>query len=822
MISVAEGRLKGRWFWLLGLVFLVTVACMVVPFAPLMPLGGRDPSWVFGMNEAVARGLVFGRDMVFTFGPYTAVYTHTFHPSTDGMALMGGAHLAICMWLAILLLIHQVRWYWAILFLGAFFLLGYSRDAILFAYPVLVVTVFRETLASMSSGERIHMPLLALLALLLTPLGLLPLIKGSLLIICILAVLATVWMLMLWGDWRMVQATFLLPLCSMLIYWSASGQPLGAMPDYFLSMAPIISGYTDAMSREGFLHELLLYASGALLLLLAVHKQEKSLLSGWFLLLGAALFLVFKAGYVRHDNHALTAATFLFFAAVLVAMLSSRFSVGRVQVLAALMLGGVLLASSVAIYSINTATIKSMLVSSAQEKGMEAKAFNFLPRGQQARMALELIGPAKLARLVWDSVYMPWPFTSALNGLRLRAQGREALETLYARQLASLRREMPIPDLSGSVDIYSVNQSALIASGNKWHPRPVFQSYSTYTPTLLLRNLDHLTHQDAPTHILFNVEPIDKRVPSLEDGVSWLALLQRYQPVALGPNWLHLTQRAVQPRSELPRVAGPVRTVGLGERVSVSPSAAPLFATIRFKPTLLGRLINVVHRPAALYASFQLADGTTRRYRIVSGMTQTAFLLSPLVESTAEFALLYGADADLAGKRVVSFQIDSAGSVQHWQPTYELTFLERPPVPRVDITPLLNAQTLQMASKTAVPSKLADQCAAHVESIGGVSPDADKTLVHGLLSIRFWMVPPASSGPQSGQVLAVLRDAAGNVHGIHAQQLPDPEGNAGSSKLFGALADVRALQGQHVLELAYQDGKVLKRCPEISIPLTIQ
>src|ERR1700722_20375304 len=45
-----------------------------------MPLVKPDQSWMMAMNEAVARHLRFGKEIVFTFGPYASIYTRVFHP----------------------------------------------------------------------------------------------------------------------------------------------------------------------------------------------------------------------------------------------------------------------------------------------------------------------------------------------------------------------------------------------------------------------------------------------------------------------------------------------------------------------------------------------------------------------------------------------------------------------------------------------------------------------------------------------------------------------------------------------------------------------
>lgn len=53
----------------------VTILAVFVPLNPVMPGIGPDPSWMFAINEAVARHLRFGRDIAFTFGSYASIYS---------------------------------------------------------------------------------------------------------------------------------------------------------------------------------------------------------------------------------------------------------------------------------------------------------------------------------------------------------------------------------------------------------------------------------------------------------------------------------------------------------------------------------------------------------------------------------------------------------------------------------------------------------------------------------------------------------------------------------------------------------------------------
>jgi len=59
-----------------------------MPLQPSYPVASLDSSWQYALNEAVARQLVFGRDIVFTFGPLASVYTGMYLPQTDWIMLV--------------------------------------------------------------------------------------------------------------------------------------------------------------------------------------------------------------------------------------------------------------------------------------------------------------------------------------------------------------------------------------------------------------------------------------------------------------------------------------------------------------------------------------------------------------------------------------------------------------------------------------------------------------------------------------------------------------------------------------------------------------
>ncbi|MBV8351256.1 MAG: hypothetical protein JOZ21_03155, partial [Verrucomicrobia bacterium] len=61
---------------------------LIMPLSPSFPGVGLDLSWEYALNEAVARHLVFGRDIVFTLGPLGFVFANMYHPATNWILLL--------------------------------------------------------------------------------------------------------------------------------------------------------------------------------------------------------------------------------------------------------------------------------------------------------------------------------------------------------------------------------------------------------------------------------------------------------------------------------------------------------------------------------------------------------------------------------------------------------------------------------------------------------------------------------------------------------------------------------------------------------------
>ncbi len=775
-------NLRSMVNFILWLVLLITVIAVFVPFSPVMPAAGLDRSWVFGMNQAIAQELSFGKEIIFSFGPYSSIYTRGYHPATGFMMISGSLYLALSYWACLFFLSRNVQWRWvlSIYTVLAGFLLMYFRDTLLFSLPLLVGLLIFKNLFS-KEGMLVKSKLAPFyIASLFAPFGLLPLIKGSILILCVaVTVLSSAFFIA--NKHRLLAIISLsTPMVSTLIFWVASGQSVATFPGYFINMARIIFGFTEAMAVGGNICEVILYliASAFLLFALSIQKQgtcsSKTFL---FCVYFAFLFLSFKAGFVRHDAHAVISGISILIAAIL------------------------------------------------------------LPFVIKSRMNLPIIAIALFAWLIIDGNYIKTSTESVTNnvistyssmwhGIQKRIGNRNWPGLEFDAAVNSLRKQASFPVLQGTTDIYSYNQSYLISSGSYWSPRPIFQSYSAYTPSLAEKNRRHLLGAQAPDNVIFKVETIDKRFPSMDDGASWPIMMLNYRPTRMENDFLFLQKKEniidIEEQLKLPS-----EIHAFGESVLLPYSREPVFAQIEIKPTIWGHIASFLFKSSQLRVILDLNNGMKKEFRIIASMVKSGFVISPLIENTTEFAMLYANKGFLYDKLVKSITIAPRnGRSLFWRTEYTVCFSEIQTGPPTDISGIYKLD--QFADELSNYEVItADKCDGSIDRVNGISPAPAKLFASNLLQVNGWAAASVDMATLPEAVYIVLTDGQGNHKYIKTHQTARPDVGAYFKKAelndsgYSTTADISALEGQYILGLAIRESNKIRICPQFKIQLTI-
>src|SRR6266478_276982 len=498
--------------------WLGATTSLVFAFSRFLPSGTRetygiiDDSWMQMLHMAFAERLQFGRDIVFTFGPWGFLYGG-YHPETYLISVVVWAVLAAVFWWAAWRVVTHffknplVCWLWMTAVIGLASISAFlNMDVRLTAWPLLLLLVH------FSVEER---PLTVTQAMLVISLALLSLIKHSIFMIAVVTVLIIA------ADNVFRQRRFpwivLAFAGGIFFFWVLAGQRLNWFGPFLRGASEIVSGYTEAMmlwqptDEADILRFREVAIAVCVLVGYVVCKQHR--LFGLLPLLGFAfiVFAAFKHGYVRHDIHEIAATNLLLLAALLWLPVAWCIVWQRSRWLIPAVLLPLIFATPLASLSF--------------KRYAGVRLFSALAQTLSVR---NMIAPAK----------------------RLLEDRQQSLRS-YNAYVASLRGAFPNLELHGSADVYPLSQAVALGPGVTCRPRPVFQSYAACTPKLAELNAAHLRSDRAADHILFDVWTIDGRYAAQDDSLSWPELLTRYDITGAADRYLLMKKSVTHRQYEL-------------------------------------------------------------------------------------------------------------------------------------------------------------------------------------------------------------------------------------------------------------------------------
>jgi hypothetical protein len=499
-------------------------------------------------------------------------------------------------------------------------------------------------------------------------LGFLPLVKGSLLLPFAGATFIPSALFLSRGRPICSILAILVPITSTMVLWKVAGQPAGDLAPYLRGMALLTSGYTEAMSTSwlilpaalGGLCILLFLVTAAFIITSVSGLTHLRVSSRWALAALCTVFLLvlFKHGFVKADA------------------LPSAFTATTVLILVL----GLLKWNRALTVSVTVALLMSLATAAMGDFQLANEVHQRFGKGLswtgQRRTDIFIFCAERAFSSYSRTTYKAtWKtYESAWSGVRARLRPGDDLKLRFHQAEADIRNSYTLPQLVGSGDLYTFDESLLLASGDRWNPRPVFQSYSVYTPELIEMNEQHLRAEQVPDWLLFELQTIDGRLPSLDDGASWPAFLDNYKLVSYDREFALMQRRAtIIPQSHFAGISRQICRVG--DQIPIPTADGPVFAEVDMEPTLTGRLMMILFDPPQLQVLIVATDGTINKYRVVSSMMKNSFLLSPLVRNTNDFVLFMDQrEGSHTLPTVKAFAIAPVyGGSFFWSSTYQLT-----------------------------------------------------------------------------------------------------------------------------------------------------
>ena len=644
-----------------------------------------DGSWQEMLIHAHAQGTQFGRELIFTWGPWGFLCSMYHLGRLGAVPLLvwqtaGQVGVAVSLVFLTRSLARWRRLVFAALFLAFHWLF---LDTVYFVLIALIVLS-----GMMGRGSSV-----ARLVLWTLVLGFLAQIKFTYFLLASAGVASAMacWACRRsWGRVWTLAAGFLL---AVVAAWAAAGQNPDNLYPYLRRSLEIASGYAGAMGVDEP-GPVFLWGAALALLCAAFYWSVWRALPERALALGASAYLAFsflvmwKEGFTRADGHVFGFFTY-----------------------------GLILAPAAA----------GLLFPGRRLHWFDAAALPCLA-------GIASFSPGLLAqapRIEWQRIHGNALAFGRLGSLPGEWQGQ--LEEANAK--AALPRIRAAVG-GATVDEYNFNTGVALLNGLNLDPRPIFQGYSAYTPSLEGWNLRFYQSARAPQFLIWGDERIDNRYPGEDDAMLVAALCGHYEPLfAEGGYWL-LRRRSPIPGSPLARRPLLGRSVRLNEEVEVPAGRGEaIWLAASAVPDNLGRLRALLYKPAAINIVTTDEWGFQRTWRLVPGVARAGFLLAPVLEEGEDMAAFLRGESH---SWVRSFHFDApADQAEFWSHVDVEVF----GMPGIPLRPAFSSRTLQrLGIADHAPISLVSAFPPEIFDI----PGGRAMLVHAKGAIVF-AVPPSAS-----------------------------------------------------------------------------
>jgi hypothetical protein len=566
-----------------------------------------DSSWSGALVHFSARGLQFGREVIFTFGPLGYLTSHAYTGELFTVRILWTV-LSSAVFAAILTLaVFRLPLLWRAPWLLFLLLFSWRPDSVhVLVFAALAAELFR------SGAERPAWNVLAAVVL-----GVCSLIKFSYFILALLIVVLAIASYAMRKRTTSAAALVLGYGGTLLLTWKIAGQDLVNLWPYLRYSKEIATGYKEAMALSdasnvvvllGLTAALLTCCLGALGFFAAPSRHRL-----WApLTLVGLTFLAWNHGFVRADNHVLE-----FFAVCPVALAviwNAMDACPRIHRIGSAVIVVVFIACLAGMWVQMPESVRDSVVSARDRmKGG------------------------------WAVLTSPRKITRSLQKTLTRQKRKEALPRV--------RAEVG----NATVDVFGYEQGVAILNDLNYTPRPVFQSYTAYTPALIDVNAAFYSSEKAPAYVLFKLQPIDNHVPTLDDSGTLTQILLAYTFLFEERGYL-LWKRKTRPPQPIALAELSRGEIRLGKRVPV-PDAPLVWVETDLRDTLLGALRRVLYKPAEVRMTLKDSTGLATTYRMLSLSGRRGFLISPRVRGETRDAVEMATPEQLP--RVVSFVIEA-------------------------------------------------------------------------------------------------------------------------------------------------------------------
>lgn len=188
---------------------------------------------------------------------------------------------------------------------------------------------------------------------------------------------------------------------------------------------------------------------------------------------------------------------------------------------------------------------------------------------------------------------------------------------------------------TSTIDTYPWNTQLLLENKLNFAPRPVFQSYTVYTPELEEKNFEHYSSDKAPKFVLYDFGSIDDRYPLFDEPKLNLLLTTNYtckDTIVLNNRLNLLLEKTNDKKIKLVQT----KEYAMYMDSPLIPKEGVYYKVFLYR-NLLGDFVSIINHAPEISLAVATKDGNTKYYKTSKGLLETGLFGTQHITTTNDF-----------------------------------------------------------------------------------------------------------------------------------------------------------------------------------------
>ncbi|MBP8157725.1 MAG: hypothetical protein KAX93_05045 [Flavobacterium sp.] len=186
-----------------------------------------------------------------------------------------------------------------------------------------------------------------------------------------------------------------------------------------------------------------------------------------------------------------------------------------------------------------------------------------------------------------------------------------------------------------TIDIYPWNTQLLLENNLNFTPRPIFQSYTVYTPELEEKNFEHYNSDKAPRFMLYDFGSIDDRYPLFDEPKLNLLLTSNYtckDTLVLNNRLNLLLEKTKDKKIKLVQT----KEYAMYMDSPLIPKEGVYYKVFLYR-NVLGDFVSLVNHAPEISLAVVTNDGNSRHYKTSKGLLESGLFGTQHITTTQDF-----------------------------------------------------------------------------------------------------------------------------------------------------------------------------------------